>query len=285
MLRELQLDGTIYDKAAVAIERIKTMAPVAEKIYGEYTVMVSGGKDSTVITDLAIRSGVKCRFEVSWTGIEHPETVYFLRREKARIEALGYSFEFIIPRDKEGKQVTMWNLIKKNGFPTRKMRFCCEQLKEVAGKNAYCILGIRWAESSRRKACRFVHEIGGYKLMTNNDNEAARRMAESCMRKNKYMLNPIIEWSDSEVWEYIRGRGIPYNPLYDRGHKRVGCIGCPMRPNRKELLENPRYAALYKRAAGVFLETKANTREGNKKDADTYYNWWVAFCDGKPAKT
>jgi phosphoadenosine phosphosulfate reductase len=278
MLREIQLDGSTYDKIAIAIERIKTMAPIAENIYGEYTVMASGGKDSTVITDLAIRAGVKCRFEVSWTGIEYPETVYFLRREKTRIEAMGYSFEFIIPRNKEGKQITMWGLIEKHGFPTRHIQFCCKRLKEFAGSNAYCILGIRWAESTKRKAGRFIHEIAGHKMMTNNDNEATRRMTENCMRKNKYMLNPIIDWSDDEVWEYIRERGLPYNPLYDKGHKRVGCIGCPMRTNRKELLENPRYAALYKKAAGVFLETAAKTREGIKKDADTYYNWWVDFC-------
>jgi phosphoadenosine phosphosulfate reductase len=151
MLKERQLDGTIYDKTAVAMTRIQTMAPIAGRIYGGYTVMVSGGKDSSVITDLAIRAGVKCTFEASWTGIEYPETVYFLRREKQRIESLGYSFEFVIPRDKEGKQITMWRLIASYGFPTRHMRFCCERLKEVAGRNAYCILGIRWAESAKRK--------------------------------------------------------------------------------------------------------------------------------------
>jgi 3'-phosphoadenosine 5'-phosphosulfate sulfotransferase (PAPS reductase)/FAD synthetase len=95
MLRERQLDGTIYDKTLIAIERIKTMAPVAERIYSGYTVMVSGGKDSSVIADLAIRAGVPCKFEASWTGIEYPQTVHFLRSEKKRIEAMGYSFEFI----------------------------------------------------------------------------------------------------------------------------------------------------------------------------------------------
>jgi 3'-phosphoadenosine 5'-phosphosulfate sulfotransferase (PAPS reductase)/FAD synthetase len=74
--------------------------------------MASGGKDSSVITDLAIRAGAPCKFEASWTGIEYPETVYFLRTEKKRIEAIGYSFEFIIPRDKDGKQITMWKLIR-----------------------------------------------------------------------------------------------------------------------------------------------------------------------------
>jgi phosphoadenosine phosphosulfate reductase len=115
MLREKQIDETVYDKTQIAIERIQTMAPIAEKMYGGYTVRVSGGKDSSVITDLAIRSGVKCRFEMSWTGIEYPETVYFLRREKNRIEQAGYRFEFIIPRDKQGEQITMFRLIEREG--------------------------------------------------------------------------------------------------------------------------------------------------------------------------
>jgi phosphoadenosine phosphosulfate reductase len=279
MLREIQLDGTTYDKTAVAIERIKTMAPIAERIFGEYTVMVSGGKDSSVITDLAVRSGVKCRFEVSWTGIEYPQTVYFLRREKRRVESLGYSFEFIIPRDREGKQVTMWKLIEKMGLPTRERRHCCEKLKEFSGRNAYCVMGIRWAESAKRKR-RGLHEIGGYKMAANNDNEARRRMTEICAGKNKYVLNPVIDWSDDEVWEYIRERGLPYNPLYDMGHKRVGCIGCPMKANRKELEDNPRWAALYKKSAAKFLETKCVKRTGDHKDAGIYYESWLNWCGG-----
>jgi phosphoadenosine phosphosulfate reductase len=182
MLRELQLNGSIYDKTVIAIERIKTMAPIAESIYGGYTVMVSGGKDSSVITDLAIRAGVKCRFETSWTGIEYPETVYFLRSEKARIEALGYSFEFIVPRDRDGKQITMWKLIERMGFPTRNIRFCCRELKENTSGNCYSILGVRWAESIRRKNTRHLHEEKGRlpsTFMTNSDNEAVRRWSEN----------------------------------------------------------------------------------------------------------
>ena len=278
MLREKQLDGTFYDKVSVAIERILTMAPIAERIYGEYTVMVSGGKDSTVITDLAIRAGVKCRFEMSWTGIEYPETVYFLRREKQRIEELGYSFEFIIPQDKDGNRITMWRLIEKYGFPSRQMRFCCKELKESAGKNAFCILGIRWAESASRKNNRYLYEQKGKKIITNNDNEATRRITENCMKKNKYMLNPIIEWTDDEVWEYIKEYNLPYNPLYDYGFKRVGCIGCPLRSNKEELENFPKWAALYKKAAKKYLENNKTKKEGNKENIEIYYNWWIEFC-------
>ncbi|GMO52596.1 MAG: hypothetical protein Pg6C_18350 [Treponemataceae bacterium] len=281
MLRELQLDGTVYDKAETAIGRIQTMAPIAERVYGGFSVNISGGKDSTVITDIAIRSGAKIKFQTAWTGLEHPETVCFLRREKARLEAAGYEAEFVIPRDKNGRQVTMWKLIERHGFPTFRMRFCCEELKEFAGNKSYVILGVRWAESARRKNTRSLHEQAGREFMTNSDNAAFRRWNESCMKKRKYMLNPIIDWTDAEVWEYIRGRGLPYNPLYDAGHKRVGCIGCPMRANKAELEALPKWAALYKKAGGLYLENTAKHRTGNKVDAESYYTWWVNFCGGK----
>ena len=274
MLIENTLFG-ISNRTEIAIERIKAMAPIAENIYGYYTVMVSGGKDSSIISDLAIRSKTKCKFEVSWTGIEYPETVYFLRREKERIEKLGYTFDFVIPRDSEGKQLTMWKLIERHGFPTRYMRFCCEKLKEAAGRNAYCILGIRWAESPRRKKEWFLHEIANKKLMTNSDNEAIRRLTEHCTRKRKLMLNPIIDWSTADVWDYINENNLPYNPLYDKGFKRVGCIGCPMKNNKEELENNPRWAALYKKAAEKYLLNYAKKREYPKTNIDTYYAWWT----------
>ena len=272
MLREKQLDGTIYNKIDIAIENN------GADLYGGYTVMVSGGKDSTVITDLAVKSGVKCKFEVSWTGVEYPETVYFLRQEKARLEALGYQFTFIIPRDSAGKQITMWKLIEKKGYPTRKVRHCCAELKEVAGKNSFCVLGVRWAESIRRKNSRFLYEQSGRQIMTNNDNEASRRITENCMKKRKYMLNVIIEWTDDEVWEYIRENNLPYNPLYDMGHKRIGCIGCPLQGSKKQVFElesNPKWKNLYLRAAQWYLDKNATKREGVKKDVESYYRWWT----------
>jgi hypothetical protein len=53
-----------------------------------------------------------------------------------------------------------------------------------------------------------------------------------------------------------------------------------MKANGKELEENPRFAALYKKAAERFLETNAKRREGYKKDVESYYKWWINFCAG-----
>jgi phosphoadenylyl-sulfate reductase (thioredoxin) len=39
-------------------------------------------------------------------------------------------------------------------------------------------------------------------------------------------LNPLAEWTEDEVWEYIREREVPYHSLYDKGYKSIGCAPC-----------------------------------------------------------
>jgi phosphoadenosine phosphosulfate reductase len=39
-------------------------------------------------------------------------------------------------------------------------------------------------------------------------------------------LNPLAEWTEEEVWDYVREREIPYHPLYDRGYTSIGCDPC-----------------------------------------------------------
>ena len=39
-------------------------------------------------------------------------------------------------------------------------------------------------------------------------------------------FNPLADWSDSDVWAYIRGRAVPYNSLHDRGYPSIGCAPC-----------------------------------------------------------
>lgn len=71
------------------------------------------------------------------------------------------------------------------------------------------------------------------------------------MQKRKRILNPIIDWTDDEVWEFIREYNVPYCKLYDEGYTRLGCIGCPMGSvqHRKEEFEKyPKYREAYIRA-------------------------------------
>jgi 3'-phosphoadenosine 5'-phosphosulfate sulfotransferase (PAPS reductase)/FAD synthetase len=74
------------NKVELAIERIKSFEPMAlmNDMLGYY-VCVSGGKDSSAIQELCIMAGVRCEFVHNHTSVDHPETVRFVRSEKARL--------------------------------------------------------------------------------------------------------------------------------------------------------------------------------------------------------
>jgi phosphoadenosine phosphosulfate reductase len=285
MLNEAELFGP-RDKVAIAIARIREFEPMALKNNpAGYHVCISGGKDSSVIQELCIMAGVKCEFVYSHTSVDYPETVYFIRREQKRLQSMGHIFRVQYPRDKDGKQKTMWNLIPKKGLPTRTRRWCCTELKEYSGVGRYCVTGVRWQESIARKANRGLHEDSGARkgqhIILNNDNDMKRRLVESCIPKRQFILNPIVDWSTDDVWDFIKARGVPFNPLYNCGHKRVGCLGCPMAVSqqREAMEKNPKYKAQYQSAAGKFIEyRKARGLPCTEifRDAETYFNCWVS---------
>jgi phosphoadenosine phosphosulfate reductase len=242
MLVENTLFG-IVNKIEIVVMRIKEFEKAAIAINPSgYYVCVSGGKDSSVIQELCLMAKVKCEFVHNHTSVDNPETIYFIRREIERINKLGYIFRIEYPRYSDGRHKTMWNLIPKNGLPTRHQRWCCKELQEFGGMGRYCITGVRWEESANRKNNRALHEIKGKtkedKIILNNDNDMRRKLTELCIPKRKFILNPIIDWTENDVWEFIKFKNIPYNPLYDMGYKRVGCIGCPLSYNNKNELKN-----------------------------------------------
>ena len=169
----------------------------------------------------------------------------------------------------------MWQLIEKYGLlPMRNMRFCCAFLKETGGNGRFCLTGVRWAESARRRN-RGVFEnrtANPKKRVLSMDNDEDRRMLEHCIPKQRYTCNPIVDWDDTTVWRFIVDENLPYCKLYDEGWKRLGCIGCPMAdvkernrqfehyPKFKELYRKATYKAFNKRVeSGKF--TKFNTAE------------------------
>lgn len=116
-----------------------------------------------------------------------------------------------------------------------------------------------------------------------NDNDDSRQMIEQCYQKNKTSINPIIDWSDSDVWSFIKDRQLPYCSLYDEGLERLGCIGCPMarkKGREKEFLRWPKYKASYMRAFEKIVEArKANGLKPlvNRDTAEDLFNWWMEY--------
>lgn len=54
-------------------------------------------------------------------------------------------------------------------------------------------------------------------------------------------LLPLVEWSESRIWEYIRENNIPYNELHDKGFPSIGCLPCTRAVNPGESLRSGRW--------------------------------------------
>lgn len=187
----------------------------------------------------------------------------------------------------KGEHITMWKLIPlKLMPPTRQVRYCCQVLKETGCANRYIATGVRWAESRQRKEREEFEKIGVTKatkekftsIMLMNDNDANRRMNELCMQKNKMVVNPIIDWKNSDIWEFINSEHIETCELYKCGYDRVGCIGCPMAGNKryKEFADFPKYKQSYIRAFGRMLDVrKEKGLEAQWETGEEVYLWWM----------
>ncbi len=270
-----------------AIKRIQFASELSLKHYNKPLVCTySGGKDSDVMLELFRRSGIPFEVHNSHTTADAPQTVRHIRKVFKSLKEKGIKCEIEMPKYK-GKHITMWKLIPlKLMPPTRQVRYCCQVLKETGCANRYIATGVRWAESRQRKEREEFEKIGTTKstkekftsIMLMNDNDANRRMNELCMQKNKMVVNPIIDWKDSDVWEFINSEHIETCELYECGYDRVGCIGCPMAGKKryKEFSDFPKYKQSYIRAFERMLDTrKEKGLETQWETGEDVFKWWM----------
>jgi phosphoadenosine phosphosulfate reductase len=249
------------DLEHMAIERLQAASEMSLMHYGEPLIITdSGGKDSSVIKELARRAGIPFEVMHNHTTADAPETVRFVRAEAKRFEDMGIKYTINMPMYK-GKRTSMWSLIPQKLMPpTRLVRYCCSVLKETGGAGRFIATGVRWAESASRKNSRGVYEKNGdtkHRIILNNDNDDRRMLFENCKLKAKRTVNPIIDWTDDDVWNFLTSDDAPpCNPLYCEGWKRVGCVGCPMAGTKGrefQFARWPKYKDLYLLAFGNLL--------------------------------
>ena len=291
-LIEYTIDGKI-DKVAQAVERVKLGALSPEPLY----VCYSGGKDSKVLRLIVEMAEVNYELHYNLTTVDHPSVVREILDDKGVIVEKS--------RYKDGKQKTMWNLIVKTKKPpTRLCRYCCAELKEGGGKGRICITGVRKSESANRKLnggeVKIINGVKAQKTMIENkiegnfeltpkggivmnlDNNENRRLVEQCYRTNKTIINPIIDWTDEDIWEFSKAENIQQSGLYKQcggRYNRLGCIGCPMASLEEKLLEFAEYPKIKQAYINAFDRMVKNYGEKSTKydwyDGQAVFDWWL----------
>lgn len=165
MLVEHDLFGNVRDKVKRAVEVAKYFCP-PEGFYLAY----SGGKDSVVTKKILDLANVPYDAHYSVTTVDPPELVKFII---SQFDAIVYEYHdgrsnkyFVVkngrlhPGTLENGKVIYFSIprlplrkliVEHKMPPTRLMRYCCEELKEVSGDGRVVVTGVRAAESRNRK--------------------------------------------------------------------------------------------------------------------------------------
>lgn len=229
-----------------------------------HIISVSGGKDSTVLYLKAIERGLPFRAVFADTGNEHEWTYDFVR-ELPRVtggpeiewvkadftEKLAKKREYVarvwpvegVPMAKVEKAVSLLHptgnpfldlCLWKTRFPSSKTRFCTDELKIAPmfeaiqrpllerGDTLISWQGVRHEESLARSGLPRLQRINPVPFSMP---AALRRMGEAW---TAYAYRPLIHWTTEEVFAWHRRCGVRWNPLYDAGMGRVGCMPCIM---------------------------------------------------------
>lgn len=244
-----------------------------------FHVAFSGGKDSQVLLALVEMSGVKHHAEMQVTSVDPPNLMKFVRKHYPQVK-------LNLPK------MNMRQLILKKGMlPTRIARFCCQALKEHAGAGTVTCIGIRAAESSKRAKRHPIEIVGhrvGYEIQ---DDKLIEKITDAglpfepqakstvyCVGgKDKVVISPIFDWSDQDVWDFIKEHNMPYCDLYDMGFHRIGCLFCPLaniKEKRRELEMFPLFAER------VYINSIRELIKQGKFDkftsAEQVFEWWIS---------
>ncbi len=111
-----------------------------------------------------------------------------------------------------------------------------EQIEEMVNKYG---LNLFYKSIEKRKICCQVRKIEPLKKALlgkkfwitglrneQSDTRINNKIIEYDDINDLIKINPLINWSEKDVWDYINKKNIPYNPLHDKGFKSIGCQPC-----------------------------------------------------------
>lgn len=285
-------------------EKSITLLQKSERLAMKYSddgfyLAFSGGKDSQALYHIAKMAGVKFKAHMMLTSVDPPEVIRFVKKNYPDV---------VLHKPVD----SIYNIAVKKKFllPSRIIRWCCAELKEYGGAGTVCLTGIRKEESvkrSRRSSVEisnrsFAGNLDSFyewqaetikKKLKNVNQDQFAEQGESEIRcvggRDKIIINPILEWSDKDVWYFLNYVAkVPHCELYDNGFRRIGCICCPVSNYAAKIREIKRYPQVKKNWINTIKKIRAekigdnmlinNYFGGGSEDeiCERIFMWWIS---------
>ena len=198
--------AVLPDSAAKVADSIELLQDAVRR-FGRVVYASSLGSEAAVLTDLIFRHAPQIDIITVDTGRLPESTLELLERIERRYQR---RIRVVFPEAQRVQNYVADHGI--NGFyqGLAQRQACCHIRKvepfqrAIVGYNAW-VTGVRHEQSAERAEVQALEWDGRYRLQK---------------------VNPLLEWSHAEVWNYIRQEKLPYNPLHDTGYPSIGCAPC-----------------------------------------------------------
>lgn len=192
-------------------ERLLTETQSAlSRIADEFSPAVfasSLGAEDMVLTDLIVKSGLPIGIFTLDTGRLHAETLAMIERIR---QAYGYQITVFRP-----DPAAVEAYVSRHGlnafYDSVELRKACCRIRKVEPLNRALAGNRAWITGQRRA------QSGTRAELAVEENDEAHGMRK---------FNPLSDWSEQDVWHYLRANDVPYNPLHDKGYPSIGCEPC-----------------------------------------------------------
>ena len=221
------VDPTEISAEMEALDAEDAIGWALESFHPNLRFAVSFQKTSSVIVDIVHRHQPDARFFYLDTELLFPET-YSTR--DALAERYGVEFErfggISIAEQEERHGANLWH---------RDPDACC---------------GIRKVEAMHRALEGAECWVSGIRRVDSETRAGAVKFGWDT-RFGLWKLNPLADWSDRQVWSYIKDHHVPYNPLHDQGYPSIGCMPCTSMPGEGEDARAGRWAGTDRTECGI----------------------------------